>query len=155
VVVAVGRGDVVEQDLFTAGDGDVRVGGAGGEAADAVDRRAAVGGVVDVDEVVTGEVWVEGDGVQPSLEEGVDGDAEKGRRQQGAVRRDDAHLSALFGDEQPPVGRELHRGRCVQSTGEGTLGEASGKGRRLDTVFQFLAARTEARGRGRHLPGEE
>src|SRR5262249_4277460 len=58
VVVAVGRGDVVEQDLFTAGDGDVRVGGAGGEAADAVDRRAAVGGVVDVDEVVTGEVWV-------------------------------------------------------------------------------------------------
>ena len=126
-VVVGGAAEVVEleDDDFAAGHRDVAV---GGEAADAVVDGRRRRRVVDVDEVVRRKVRVEGDAEQAALARGVDGEGENGVGEQRAVL-DHAQAAALLADEQPAVGRELHRGGRGKSRGDCHFRESRWHGR--------------------------
>src|SRR5439155_20055837 len=80
-VVVGGAAERVEvgDDHLAAGHG--RVAG-GGEAADPVVGRRAGDGVVEVEEMVGGEIRVEGDAVQAALAGRIDGQGQERRGQQ-------------------------------------------------------------------------
>src|SRR5262245_28013500 len=68
-----------------------------GEAADAVVYGGRLGGVVDVDVVIGGEIRIEGHSEQAALARRVDVERQKRRLEQGTVL-DDAQVSGLFAD---------------------------------------------------------
>ena len=59
----------------------------------------------------------------PRSPDGADGQCKKGSRQQHAVL-DDAQPAALLADEEPAVGRELHRGRARETAGDERFSES-------------------------------
>src|SRR5262249_58515572 len=95
------------------------------EPADAVGGRVGrrpAHGVVDVDEMVRGEVRINGDAEQAALDL-IDGrDGQGGRGQQRAVL-DDADVAALFEDEDAAVGGGTQGGRVRESGGDLRLRE--------------------------------
>ena len=76
-----------------------------------------VGGVVQEDVAVGREVRVDGDPQQPPLAVVVDDEVD-GWGTDEPTAADDAHPAVLFGDEDPAVRREGHRGRPVETAGE-------------------------------------
>ncbi len=151
VVVAIGRGDVVDQDRLAAGDVRVRE----GVARDAVHRHLRVGrlaggahaelfvGVVQVDGVVAGEVRVDGYAQQAALGVGAhpvaNRQVERGLAEQLAVL-DDAQLAALRG-HQHARGRDERNCGGRGHAGHQRVGEARRHGR---------GCCRSGNGRGRH-----
>ena len=115
----------IEQDDFAGRRRDVAV---GGEAADPVVYGRTGRRVVDVDELVDGKVGIERHAEQAALTRRTDGHGEKRRAQKCAVL-DDAQPSALLADEEPAVGRELHRGGVAQAAGDERFSETGGQSR--------------------------
>ena len=136
----------VEDRKLAARRGDVTL---RGEAADPIVRGRARDGVVEVHVVVAVEARVEGDSEQPPLVDGVDRQADEGRRKQLAVP-DHANVAVLEGDEQPAAGIERHRRRTLEPGGDERVDEA--RRRRRDPRALRKAARGRLpRGRPRAL----
>ena len=144
-VVVGGAAEVVpvEDRGFVGEDRLLGVGVVDGEAAELVvlaggpGSGAGVGvGVVEVDVMVGAEVGIEGDAEQPALARGVDIEVERGPG--GAVGVDELDVAALFEDEQPAVGREIHRRRRGQAAGHQRLRESAGQRGRHPSRFQPL-----------------
>ncbi len=81
-----------------------------GETAHAIVSRRPRNSVVDVDVVVVGKIWVEGDSLQPAFAVGVHRDRDERCWQQRPVF-DDPELPVLQANKDPPIGCQLHRCR--------------------------------------------
>ena len=126
--VVVGRAaEIVEFENydFTAGVRHVWVGHAGGETTDAIVNLGCGRGVVNVDEIVRGEVRIEGDAQQAALAIGINRQRHKGCCQQRAIS-DNPQLSALLANKDAAVRRKSHGGGIAQTVGDQCFGEIRG-----------------------------
>jgi hypothetical protein len=117
VVVPGGGGDVVDQDdfatrLIIVAEGPARD-AIGGDRCVAA-RAAALHSVIEIDEVIGGEVRIDGDSEQAPLgvraEAAARGEIERGRGEECGSDVD-AELAQLGGGEYRPIGGEGERGR--------------------------------------------
>ena len=147
--VVVGGADQVVQVEDGSFAGERRLLGVGvidGETADLVMFAGGPGcgagigvGVVQVDEMVRAVIGVEGDAEQAALATGVDVQAEGGLGR--AVTVDELDVAPLFEDEEPTVGRKLHRGGAAQPRNDRGFGEAGRQSRQGQAPFQPLDPR--------------
>src|SRR5580765_7233327 len=78
-----------------------------GEATKPIVHRRVRRRVVDVDEIIGREIWIESDTEQPPFSGCIYVNRREGSREQRAVLNH-PHLAALKRDKQPAVGSELH-----------------------------------------------
>lgn len=100
------------EPYFTAGDNHVAV---GCEAANTVMSRRCRGGVVNVNEIIGGEIWIECHTKQSAFEEGINSQRHERRRQERPIL-DHTQRTTLLTDKQAAVRSERHRCRTVQPT---------------------------------------
>src|SRR5215213_3387046 len=123
-VVVRGSAQVVqpEDELLAARDGPIAVRG------DADHPVMGRGGgrlprVVEIDVVVAGETGIEGDPQQPAFARRVYLSGDIQERRQLPARLYHSQRTALFGHEQPTVGRELHGRRARKAADDPRLRE--------------------------------
>ena len=77
------------------------------KSADSIVGRRSGNGVINVDVVVSEEIWIKRDPEQTTLARRIDGETQERCGQQGAVL-DYPQLAGLEADKEPSIGRKCH-----------------------------------------------
>src|SRR5215204_2024648 len=107
-VVVCGAAEIVqfENDHFTSSHDDIAV---RGKTIDTIVSRRGGNGVIEIEKVVAGKVWIESDTKQTAFATRIDIQRDERRRQKDTILNH-AQAAALLANEDAAVRRDLHGG---------------------------------------------